>query len=305
MKSYIERAIELAKSRQQDAQSTRRPKAQVVETEASAPASEPRQRRPAAPPAAASNGHGLGGSGQPAIDLSKAPTIVTDGSWLRQNRILVESDPRQPAEGAYRMLRTRVMRQMRTQGWRRLGITAARPGEGKTVTAINLALAIAAERTEPVVLVDLDLRRPRVARYFGIGDNQAVSLADYLEGRTNSLDQLIVTLAEQGLHCILSTRSVDRSSDLLASPQGQSFLSDLADRLPGAFLIFDLPPLLSTDDPLVVAPMLDATLLVVAEGVSPREDIADAAKLLSEFNMLGAVLNKSVERSDKGYYNYY
>jgi Mrp family chromosome partitioning ATPase len=144
-----------------------------------------------------------------------------------------------------------------------------------------------------------------VSRYFGIGDNQAVSLADYLEGRTNSLDQLIVTLAEQGLHCILSTRSVDRSSDLLASPQGQAFLSELAARLPDAFLIFDLPPLLSTDDPLVVAPMLDATLLVVAEGVSPREDIADAAKLLTEFNMLGAVLNKSVERSDKGYYNYY
>jgi len=303
MKSYIERAIELAKSRQKHAESSRRPSVQVVESEA--PASEPRKRRAAAV-TGASNGHGAAAASLlPAIDVSKAPTIVTDGSWLRQNRILVESDPRQPAEGAYRMLRTRVMRQMRTNGWRRLGVTAARPGEGKTVTAINLALAIAAERMQPVVLVDLDLRRPRVSRYFGIGDNQAVSLADYLEGRTRSLDQLIVTLAEQGLHCILSTRSVDRSSDLLASPQGQAFLTDLADRLPDAFLIFDLPPVLSTDDPLVVAPLLDATLLVVAEGVSPREDVASAAKLLAEFNLLGAVLNKSVERSDKGYYNYY
>ncbi len=302
MKSYIERAIELAKSRQKHAESSRRPSVQVVDSEPPAP--EPRKRRSAVAPAA-TNGHGAGGTHLPPIDLAKSPTIVTDGSWLRQNRILVESDPRQAAEGAYRMLRTRVMRQMRTNGWRRLGITAARPGEGKTVTAINLALAIAAERAQPVVLVDLDLRRPRISRYFGIGDNQAVSLADYLEGRTTSLDQLIVTLAEQGLHCILSTRSVDRSSDLLASPQGQAFLSDLADRLPDAFLIFDLPPLLSTDDPLVVAPMLDATLLVVAEGVSPREDVAGAAKLLAEFNMIGAVLNKSVERSDKGYYNYY
>ncbi len=302
MKSYIERAIELAKSRQKHADSSRRTSVQVVEGDA--PATESRKRRPAAVPVA-SNGNGTTGSHLPAIDLSKAPTIVTDGSWLRQNRILVESDPRQQAEGAYRMLRTRVMRQMRTNGWRRLGITAARPGEGKTVTAINLALAIAAERAQPVVLVDLDLRRPRVSRYIGIGDNQAVSLSDYLEGRTTSLDELIVTLAEQGLHCILSTRSVERSSDLLASPQGQAFLSDLANRLPDAFLIFDLPPLLSTDDPLVVAPMLDATLLVVAEGVSPREDVAGAAKLLGEFNMLGAVLNKSVERSEKGYYNYY
>ncbi len=82
-------------------------------------------------------------------------------------------------------------------------------------------------------------------------------------------------------------------------------MSDLADRLPGAILIFDLPPLLSTDDPLVVAPMLDALLLVVSENGAPRTDIANAAKLLAEFNLLGTVLNKSVERSDQGYYAYY
>lgn len=202
------------------------------------------------------------------------------------------------------MLRTRVMRQMRMHGWRRLGITAAGPSEGKTLTAINLAVAIAAERAQPVVLVDLDLRRPRIHRYLGIGENQLTSVSDYLEGRTSSLDQLLISLNEQGLHCILSARPIERSSDLLASPQGQAFLGDLANRLPDALLIFDLPPLLSTDDPLVVAPMLDAFLLVVAEKGAPRADIANAAKLLAEFNLLGTVLNKSVERSDQGYYDY-
>ena len=63
----------------------------------------------------------------------------------------------------------------------------------------------------------------------------------------------------------MSARPIERSSDLLASPQGQAFINDLSNRLPDALLIFDLPPLLSTDDPLVVAPMLDALLLVVAE----------------------------------------
>jgi Mrp family chromosome partitioning ATPase len=91
---------------------------------------------------------------------------------------------------------------------------------------------------------------------------------------------------------------------LLASPQGQAFFADLADRLPDAILIFDLPPLLSTDDPLVAAPMLDALLLVVAEKGAPREEIAAAARSLSEFNLLGVVLNKTVERSEKGYYDY-
>ena len=202
------------------------------------------------------------------------------------------------------MLRTRVLRQMRMNGWRRLGITAAVPGEGKTLTAINLAVAIAAEHVQPVVLIDLDLRRPRVYQYLGIDKSQFANAGDYLEGRTSSLDQLVVTLSEQDLSCILSARPIERSSDLLASPQGQAFLNDLSDRLPDALLIFDLPPLLSTDDPLVVAPMLDALLLVVAENGATRSDVASAAKLLAEFNLLGTVLNKSVERSDPGYYNY-
>lgn len=301
MKTYIERAIELAKSKRKH--SERSPELVENQFEASARDNSKRRRHDTIPPTS-TNGHSAGASRQPPIDLAKTHAIVTDGGQLRANRVLVDSDPMQPAANAYRMLRTRVMRQMRTNGWRRLGVTAASPGEGKTLTAINLALAIAAERVQPVVLVDLDLRRPRVHQYLGIEPSQFTNVSDYLEGRTSSLDQLPVTLIEQGLSCILSARPIERSSDLLASPQGLAFLSDLTDRLPDALLIFDLPPLLSTDDPLVVAPSLDALLLVVAENGAPRTDIASAAKLLAEFNVLGTVLNRSVERSDPGYYSY-
>ena len=69
-------------------------------------------------------------------------------------------------------------------------------------------------------------------------------------------------------------------------------------------MIFDLPPLLSTDDPLVVAPTLDALLLVVAEKGSARNDISSAARLLTEFNVIGVVLNKSAERGEPSYYTY-
>jgi len=303
-KSYIERAIEMAKARRtgSDIASSH----DVEHRHESERTGGSRRRRPAPVPAPqpATNGHATTGSYLAPIELDKAAPVVTDHAILRENRVLIETDPRQAAEGAYRMLRTRVLRQMRTNGWRRLGITAARPGEGKSLTAINLAIAIAAERSQPVVLVDLDLRRPRIHRYLGIAENQFTSLSDYLEGRTSSLDKLVVSLVEQGLHCILGARSVDRSSDLLASPQGQAFLNDLANRLPDAILLFDLPPLLATDDPLVAAPMLDALLLVVAEGSSPREDIAAAARSLAEFQLLGVVLNKTVERSEKGYYDY-
>ncbi len=300
MKSFIERAIEMAKLQREQSDDSREPHA-----DRKAGSRRRVQAAPAPPVAvsvAASNGHAA--TFLPPIDLSKAPNIVTDAQVLRHNRVLVDSDQRQPAENAYRMLRTRVMRQMRNNGWSRLGITAATANEGKTLTAINLALSIAAERVHPVVLVDLDLRRPRINRYLGIAETQFVDITDYLEGRANSLDQLVISLGEQGLNCILSARTVDRSSDLLASPRGQSFLDDLAARLPGTLVIFDLPPLLATDDPLVVAPKIDALLMVVAEKGCSRTDVANAAKLLGEFNVLGTVLNKSVERGDQGYYNY-
>lgn len=298
MKSFIERAIEMAKLQRGQAENASESRS---ERKTSSRNRNPVSAAPILAPAP-TNGHSV--SHLPPIDLSRAPVISTDTDVLRQNRILVGSDTRQPAENAYRMLRTRVMRLMRNNGWTKLGITAATANEGKTLTAINLALSIAAERVQPVVLVDLDLRRPRIHRYLGIPESQFVDISDYLEGRTSSLDKLVVTLGEQGLSCIMSSQPVDRSSDLLASPQGQAFLDDLASRLPGVLLIFDLPPLLATDDPLVVAPKLDALLLVVAEKGCSRTEVANAAKLLSEFNVLGAVLNKSVERGDQGYYNY-
>jgi Mrp family chromosome partitioning ATPase len=300
VKSFIERAIEMAKLQRQEAERSERAAGGQAEIDPD----KRRRRRPAVAPVQADGHPVVVASHLQPIDLAKAPQIVTDATVLRHNRVLVESHLRQPAENAYRMLRTRVARQMRTNGWRKLGLTAAMPNEGKTLTAINLAVTTAAERVQPVVLIDLDLRRPRIHRYFGIGDRQFTSASDYLEGRTNSLDQLVVSLPELGLHCVLGAQPIERPSDLLASPRGQAFLHDLAARLPNALLIFDLPPLLSTDDPLVVAPMLDALLLIVAEKVAPRDDIASAAKLLAEFNLLGVVLNKSLERSERGYYDY-
>ena len=240
----------------------------------------------------------------PRIDLTSVRTVSTDSRLLDVNRVLSETNTRQPAENAYRMLRTRVMRQMRSNGWLSLGITAAGVNEGKTLTAINLAVSVAAERIQPVVLVDLDLRRPRIHTYLGIGENQFPDVADYLEGRVPALEDLLISPGIQGLSCMLNSRVIDRSSDLLASPRGQAFLTELRQRLPGVLVIIDLPPLLATDDPLVVAPMIDGLLLVVAEGGSTRSDVASAAKLLAEFNLVGSVLNKSVERSGQDYYTY-
>lgn len=302
MKNFIERAIELAKANREPAGRQSRRDAELLTGPDASRGTRRRRTNVGAPEPPELREKAPTGSLLPPIDLLNVRSIGTDPALLRQNLVLTAEDSRAPSGNAYRTLRTRVMRQMRKNGWRRLGVTATQQGEGKTLTAINLALAVAAERTQPVVLIDLDLRRSSVYRHLGLSEGQFTNLGDYLQEEAGSLDELVVSLAEQGLFCILNGRSIERSSDLLASPQGQAFVSEVAQRLPDAMLIFDLPPLLVTDDSLVVAPQMDAFLMVVAENGPSREDVAKAARLLAEFNLLGAVLNKSSERSQPSYY---
>ena len=93
---------------------------------------------------------------------------------------------------------------------------------------------------------------------------------------------------------------LDHSSDLIASARGKQLFAELLVRLPpNAVVIVDLPPLLVADDALAVAPMLDALLLVVAEGQAERRELADAHQILQEFSLVGTVLNKSVEKDSK------
>ena len=291
--SLIEKAIETAKARRIEPDRTGRYRA-------------PQPPEPVVPaePVAHTHPEPVVSVSEVPYDFSTARVIPTDTEALRANRVLIESSARQPAEGAYRMLRTRVMRAMRARGWHRLGITAAGANEGKTLTAINLAVSLAAQRTQPIVLVDLDLRRPKVNQYLGIPGERFLGLPDYLSGTATSIDDLLVSPGIEGLYCILGSRPVDRSSDLLASPRGKSFMMELTQKLAGAMLIFDLPPLLATDDPLVVAPMIDGLLFVVADRIALRSEVANAAKLLQEFNVIGTVLNKSSAPVKHGYYDY-
>jgi protein-tyrosine kinase len=224
---------------------------------------------------------------------------------LAANRILTH-DTRSPAEGSYRMLRTRLMQKMRSHGWRVLGVSSLTPNEGKSFTSINLAISIAAEVGQEALLIDLDLRRPSVHEYLGIDAGQIRNSIDYFDGRERDIRELLVCPGIERLGCLLSAAALDRPpSDVLASPFGRQLFEDIRRRLPPeTIVIVDLPPLLAVDDALAVAPMLDGLLLVVAEGYAKRQDLMDARELLQQFNVIGTVLNKSVERDTRKSYYY-
>jgi Mrp family chromosome partitioning ATPase len=212
---------------------------------------------------------------------------------MERNRILPAIEDR-GAITAYKMLRTRVLQRMRSNDWRTLIVTGAGPGEGKTLTACNLALSIADDVNQSVILVDLDLQRPTLASYFGL--DVKASIGDYLTERTG-MEDIVYTPAGMERIVIMPNREpVPNSSELLASPRMRELLEWLKNQGPETITIFDMPPVLACDDVLAFSPYADAILMVVAEGLTERDSLARTMEMIGDRNLLGVVLNRSREK---------
>ena len=226
------------------------------------------------------------------------PLCETDTVAMERNCILPQVADRS-ALRAYKILRTRLLQRMTANQWHALAITGAGSGQGKTVTAINLAITLAQDPNTAVFLVDLDLQRPKIAEYLGM--HCAKGLGEYLLGEA-SIEDVIYTPNIDRLAVIPNTRTFEHSSDLLS---GQRML-DLAQYLnaeqPRRIVIYDMPPLLLSDDVLTFAPNTDGLLMVVSEGATARGQLEKSKELLAEMNLIGVVLNRSMERNDGAYY---
>jgi capsular exopolysaccharide synthesis family protein len=203
------------------------------------------------------------------------------------------------AERSYKILRTRVQQRMEASLWHSIAVTAAEAGEGKTLTSINLAIALARDVNCWVFLVDLDLQRPQVAPYLGLQFDKGLS--DYLAGQA-TFDQIVYDPGIERLSVIPNGRGMDQSSELLGSPRMFELSQSLATETPRRIVIFDMPPLLLSDDVLRFLPNVDALLFVVAEGKTPRVSLERARESIPEKKLLGVVLNRSAEREISSYY---
>jgi len=203
------------------------------------------------------------------------------------------------AQRAYRILRTRVQQRMQAQGWYSVAVTAAGEGEGKTLTAINLALALTRDVDTWACVVDLDLQRPRLASYLGMTFDRGIS--DFLAGKAE-LEDIVYSIGVERLAVIPNDHAVDHSSDALASPRMHELYRALAAEQPRPIVVYDLPPLLLSDDVIKIAPFVDCSLLVVSEGMTSRSNLEHTKELLHDMNLLGVVLNRSSVRVESGYY---
>lgn len=226
------------------------------------------------------------------------PVVTLDPVLLERHCVLPQVEDR-AALRAYKILRTRLLQRLAAKRWRSLAVTSTKSGEGKTLTSINLAVALSQEPNTRVCLIDLDLQRPQVASQLGIRYERG--FGEYLNGEAEA-SEVIYGCGSQNLLVIPNSRTFDNSSEMLASPRTSELLRVIAAELPHHIVVFDMPPLTS-DDVLTFAPRVDGVLLVVAEGRTERAAVEKAKELLGEMNLLGVVLNYSSERGDSlGYY---
>jgi protein-tyrosine kinase len=221
-------------------------------------------------------------------------------AYLEQQRVVAHNvaDPRSKA---FDVLRTQVSQSMDRRNWHLLAVTSPTQGCGKTLMAVNLALSIARQPERSVVLVDLDLQRPKIAGYLGLKCEQGV--ISLLAGRTTLQDSMVDTYIG-GNHCPVlpaETRSI-HSSELIASRALRTMLEEIKANFPGATVILDLPPVMSGDDVLSIMPYMDCFLLVAAVGSSTISDIRECNKYLHSTEILQIVLNKAAEQ--RTYYGY-
>jgi len=218
---------------------------------------------------------------------------------MARNRIVTFADV-DPAHVTFDMMRTKILRTMRQNGWTSLGITSPSAECGKTTLTINLAFSFAHQPDVRTVLVDLDLRRPAVARHLGLTVPQ--SMASVLHG-TRPIAENFVRYGDN-LAIGTNASAVRSSSELLLSPATAQGGATLKASFQPDVILFDMPPMLVSDSLMAFAPHLDCVLLVAA-AENTRLDEVDKCEhdLAEQTNVLGVVLNKCrYMGEDYGYY---
>jgi protein-tyrosine kinase len=226
------------------------------------------------------------------------PRHAIDPTALRRRRVLFAHEPGVAAH-AYRMLRAQLLQRARASRLRVFGIVSAVSGEGKTLTAVNLALSLASEPNQSVVLVDFDLRRPGIAGTLGI--TPAVGLETWLTAERPVSAVLCELEGVERLQIAPALAPVSPGSEMLATGRARHLLEDLKATDPERLVILDLPPALLSDDVLTIAPLVDGFILVVTERRTRRDDVERVLELIGRDRIVGTVLNHSLASEQRAY----
>lgn len=225
----------------------------------------------------------------PDFSYTRTPVMERDTGTLAHHRIIMGL-PHDPRCDLFRILRTRLLHQLRTQHWNSVAVTSPVPGTGKTLITANLAIAMALEGNQTVLLIDMDFRHPRLARYLGLPPTPG--LTDYLNGEV-SLEQILFNPGIDGLVVIPGGKGGQYPSEWTATRRLKALIQELKTRYESRVLLFDSPALLPDDRARLLLPEVDGVLLVAEDGKHTPEELRHTLALLEDTHVLGLVLNKA------------
>ena len=212
---------------------------------------------------------------------------------------VIEKKPKSIAAEAYRTLRTNIQYSSFDNEYRTIVVTSSEPGEGKTVTVGNLALALA-QGENKVLLVDCDMRKPSIHKNFRISNESG--LTDLLLHK-KTMEQVMVNY-NKNLTIVPAGRVSPNPSEMLGSRAMGTFLEEMKSHFD--YIVMDTPPLGAVTDAQVLSTKVDGTILVVKAGATKKDVVMNSVNLIKKVNgnIIGTVLN-GVEQSKNKYYYYY
>ena len=181
-------------------------------------------------------------------------------------------------------------------------VTSAAPGEGKTFTAMNLAMSIAMEMDKTVLLIDADVGRARIHDLLKVP--RGPGLIELLAGETPSVADVLVRTNVPKLRVIPVGRFHPYAAELLASENMRRLARDLERRYRDRVVIFDAPPILAASDPAVLSGLVGQVVFVVNAGATPQRAVLDALSVVDRGKPVGMVLNRARKSGGSNYYGY-
>jgi protein-tyrosine kinase len=223
---------------------------------------------------------------------------------LESTRI-VSYNPLHESGRSFDMLRTQVLQAMDDSGWQILAVTSPTAGCGKSVTACNLAMSIARLPERAVLLVDLDLHKPKVAEYLGIKAKDGI--LSVLEGQTGLSNAIVrATTAQYQMLVLPGQVCKSGSAEWMASQAMTNVLQALKREFRSYVIILDMPPVLVGDDVISILPQIESVLLITSIGTSTLPDIKECYKHIKSTPIVRVVVNKVSDKTESYYgYGYY
>ena len=244
------------------------------------------------------------GTGVPKRRLALAPKngVSLNGN-AGQEVLLTDVDKRSPVAEAYRHLRTSILLSTAGRPPKSLLITSSAPSEGKTTTAVNIAISLV-QTGAKVLIIDADMRRPRLHSIFNLPNNVGLSSLLSREVTRSEISSVVQREEVSGLFVITAGQVPPNPAELLGSEQMSKLMAAATTEF--THVVVDSPPIAAFTDGVLIASIVDGVLLVVHSGKNSRKVVARARKLLHDVGarIIGVALNKVETTHENSYYYY-